>query len=115
TVLVGALGLSEDTPRALMHLTLWDVLLLIYLGVVSTGGTFWLMQRAAAVLTPATTMAYSYAPPFVSMLLLFIYEPQTISWRWLPGAALVALAIALLLRRDVEHAIEPPRQPTGAQ
>jgi len=113
-VLVGALGLMEDTPGALRHLTLWDVFLLIYLGVFSTGGTFWLLQRAAAVLTPATTMAYSYAPPFVSMLLLFIREPQTLSLRWLPGSVLVVLAIALLLRRDVEHAIEPARQPTGA-
>jgi drug/metabolite transporter (DMT)-like permease len=59
------------------------------------------MQRAAAVLTPAAVTAYSYAPPFVSMLLLFITQPRSISWRWLPGALLVLLAMALLLRRDV--------------
>jgi drug/metabolite transporter (DMT)-like permease len=99
-VLVGALGLIEEKPQALAHLELPDVLLLAYLGVLSTGGTFWLMQRAAAVLTSAVTTAYAYASPLVSMLLLFIAEPQTISWRWLPGAVLVVLAMALLLLRD---------------
>lgn len=100
-VLVGALALVEDKPQALATLKLSDILFLAYLGVLSTGGTFLLMQRAAAVLTPAAASAYSYAPPFVSMLLLFFTEPDSISWRWLPGAVLVVLAIALLQRRDV--------------
>ena len=99
-VQVGALGLIAEKPQTLTDLTLSDLLLLAYLGVISTGGTFWLMQRAAAVLTPSEASAYSYAPPFVSMLLLFAREPQSISWRWLPGAVLVILAMALLLRRD---------------
>jgi len=86
TVLVGILGLLHEEPHALAHVKLSDALLLAYLGVFSTGGTFWLMQRAAAVLTPAAVTAYSYAPPFVSMLLLFITQPQSISWLWLPGA-----------------------------
>jgi hypothetical protein len=42
--------------------------------------------------------AYSYAPPFFSMLLLFVTEPGTISWRWAPGALLVLLAIVFLRR-----------------
>jgi drug/metabolite transporter (DMT)-like permease len=99
-VLIGALALIEEKPAALAHFAAVDILLLIYLGAFSTGGTFWLMQRAAAVLSPTTATAYSYAPPFVSMLLLFAMEPQRISWRWLPGACLIVLAMAMLIRRD---------------
>lgn len=104
-LLVGAIGLLEEKPSGLSAVTPRDVLLLIYLGLLSTGATFWLMQRAIAVLSPAEVNAYSYAPPFVSMLLTFALEPERLSWRWLPGAALVLLAIALLLRRGVG---EPP-------
>jgi drug/metabolite transporter (DMT)-like permease len=115
-VQVGALGLIAENAQTLEALTLSDLLLLAYLGVISTGGTFWLMQRAAAVLTPSEATAYSYAPPFVSMLLLFVQEPQSISWRWLPGAILVILAMALLLRR---HATAPllhqPRRESAIQ
>ncbi|HZH02543.1 MAG TPA: DMT family transporter [Myxococcaceae bacterium] len=107
-VLVGALGLMRETPQALARFTPSDVLLLAYLGVFSTGFTFWLMQRAAAVLTPGEATAYSYVPPFVSMLLLFVTDPQSISWRWLPGAALVVLAIALLLRLDADPKSRSP-------
>ena len=102
-ILVGTLGLLEEKPQELARMKLSDVFLLAYLGVLSTAGTFWLMQRAAAVLSPAATTAYGYAVPFVSMLLLFIVEPQRISWRWLPGAVLVLLAMALLLRRDTSE------------
>jgi drug/metabolite transporter (DMT)-like permease len=99
-ILVGTLGLIEEKPQELARMKLPDVLLLAYLGILSTAGTFWLMQRAAAVLSPAATTAYAYAVPFVSMLLLFIMEPQRITWRWLPGAVLVFLAMTLLFRRD---------------
>lgn len=99
-VLVGAIGVIEEKPQALAQLKLSDVLLLAYLGVFSTGGTFWLMQRATAVLSSAVITAYAYASPFVSMLLLFVTEPQTISWRWFPGALLVVIAMALLVLRN---------------
>ena len=81
-------------------MTITDGLLLLYLGVFSSGMTFWLSQRATAVLTPAAVTAYSYLVPFVSMLLLFIEQPQRIGWHWLPGSLLVVIAIALLLKRD---------------
>jgi drug/metabolite transporter (DMT)-like permease len=102
-VLVGALGLMAEKPQVLAQLTLTDVLLLAYLGVFSTGITFWLMQRATAALTPGEMTAYAYVPPLVSMVVLFTTEPQSISWRWLPGAFLVVLAIALLLRLDTDR------------
>jgi drug/metabolite transporter (DMT)-like permease len=101
SVLIGVLGLVWEAPRALAAMTPSDALLLAYLGVFSSGLTFWLLQRATAMLTPAAVTAYSYLVPFVSMLLLFIGQPQHIGWHWLPGSLLVLLAIALLLPRDV--------------
>ncbi len=100
SVLVGLLGLIVEDPQQLIPITLSDGLLLAYLGVFSSGITFWLQQRATAVLTPGAVTAYSYLVPFVSMLLLFIDQPQRIGWHWVPGSLLVLLAIAVLLRRD---------------
>jgi drug/metabolite transporter (DMT)-like permease len=99
SVLVGLLGFIWEDPQLLIPLTLTDGLVLLYLGVFSSGMTFWLTQRATAVLTPAAVTAYSYLVPFVSMLLLFIEQPQRIGWHWLPGSLLVVLAITLLLKR----------------
>lgn len=99
-VLIGLVGLIWEAPQALATMTLSDALLLAYLGVFSSGLTFWLLQRATAVLTPGAATAYTYLVPFVSMVLLFIGQPQRIGWHWLPGSLLVMLAIALLLRRD---------------
>lgn len=99
-VLIGLLGLLFESPQALTAATLTDISVVVYLGIFSTGLTFWLMQRATAVLTPAAVMAYSYVTPFVSMLLLFMAAPQTLGVQWLPGSILVVAAIILLLRRD---------------
>ena len=102
-MLIGALGLVWEQPTALARMDLRDIALVIYLGVFSSGMTFFLQQRATAVLTPGAVTAYSYLVPFVSMLLLFIGQPQRIGWHWLPGSLLVVLAIALLLRRGANH------------
>lgn len=118
-VVVGALGLVEERPVVLLDMTVADLLLLLYLGVFSTGATFWLMQRATPFLTPAELTAYSYVPPFVSMLLLFVTRPDSMSWRWLPGAVLEILAMTALLRRDGERSARPllgadrPKTPTA--
>ncbi len=98
--LVGLPGAFGDQPQRLLQITLLDLLLLAYLGVFSSGVTFWLLQRATGVLTPGAVTAYSYLVPFVSMLVLFAAEPQRIDWHWLPGSVLVIVAIALLLHRD---------------
>ncbi|WP_129141867.1 DMT family transporter [Modicisalibacter coralii] len=98
--LIGLLGLVGETPGHLTGMTLGDVTLLVYLGLFSSGLTFWLQQRATAVLTPAAVTAYGYLVPFVSMLVLFVREPRHIGWQWLPGSLLVIAAIVLLLRRD---------------
>ncbi|WP_233270173.1 DMT family transporter [Stutzerimonas stutzeri] len=98
-LLIGLLGLVWEQPSALLRMDLRDVTLVVYLGVFSSAMTFFLQQRATAVLTPGAVTAYSYLVPFVSMVLLFIAQPQRIGWQWLPGSVMVLLAIALLLRR----------------
>ncbi|MCQ4288422.1 DMT family transporter [Pseudomonas stutzeri] len=102
-ILIGMLGLIWEQPAALMRMDLRDTALVIYLGVFSSGMTFFLQQRATAVLTPGAVTAYSYLVPFVSMVLLFVAQPQRIGWHWLPGSLMVVLAIALLLRRGEGH------------
>lgn len=103
-ILIGILGMIWEQPAALMRMDLRDTALVIYLGVFSSGMTFFLQQRATAVLTPGAVTAYSYLVPFVSMVLLFVAQPQRIGWHWLPGSLMVILAIALLLRRGESHA-----------
>jgi len=97
-VLIGLVGLAVEPVTHLASMTGLDLLLLLFLGLLSTALTFWLLQRATAVLTPGAVTAYSYLVPFVSMLLLFMREPERIGWVWLPGSLLVIVAIALLLR-----------------
>ncbi|UUP18366.1 DMT family transporter [Nitratireductor thuwali] len=99
-VLIGFLGLALEPIPALTRMTVFDFLLVAYLGVFSSGVTFWLIQRGTGVLTPGTVTAYTYLVPFVSMLILFVTEPDTIGWEWLPGSLAVILAIVLLLRRS---------------
>ena len=101
SVIVGTLGLIFEVPQRLTNLSLMDALLLTYLGVFSSSLTFWLTQKATSTLTPGAVTAYSYLVPFVSMLLLFIDQPQRMGWQWLPGSLLVVAAIALLLNRDI--------------
>lgn len=90
-------------PQQLVTMTLLDTLVLIYLGVFSSGMTFWLTQRATTVLTPAAVTAYSYLVPFASMVLLLIGQPQQVGWHWLPGSLVVVLALGLLLNRDIAN------------
>lgn len=97
-LLIGAAGLALESVDRLAAMTPLDAALLLYLGICSTALTFWLQQRATAALTPGAVTAYSYLVPFVSMLLLFVREPASIGWTWLPGSVLVLTAIGLLLR-----------------
>lgn len=102
-VLISLMGLLWEAPQALLKMNLLDVLLVIYLGVFSSAMTFFLQQRATAVLTPGAVTAYSYLVPFFSMLLLFFDQPARMGWHWAPGALTVMLAIALLLRRSAHR------------
>ncbi|MEJ8569231.1 DMT family transporter [Elongatibacter sediminis] len=96
SILIGLAGLLVENPIGLGSLTWLDGGLLIWLGVFSSGVTFWLTQRAAAALTPAAVTAYSYLVPFVSLLILFLQHPRNLGWHWLPGSLLVVTATCLL-------------------
>jgi drug/metabolite transporter (DMT)-like permease len=98
--LIGLLGLVFEPVQALARVTFFDFLLVAYLGVFSSGVTFWLMQSGTGILTPGAVTAYTYIVPFVSMVILFVAEPDQIGWQWFPGSVTVVLAIALLLRRS---------------
>jgi len=100
-VAIGAAGALIEGAAALAGLTWRDLLIVGYLAAFSSGMTFWLMQRATAVLSPGAVTAYTYLVPSVSMVVLFARDPSLFGWPWLPGTALVALSIALLFTRDV--------------
>ncbi len=97
-VLIAIAGFVAEPVAAMSRMSFGDVLLVAYLGIFSSGATFWLMQRATGALTPGAVTAYSYLVPFVSMLVLFVTRPDLIGWQWLPGSLLVVTAIALLFR-----------------
>ena len=99
-VLIGLAALAVEPVGRLAAMTGLDLVLLLYLGLCSSALTFWLMQRATAVLTPGALTAYGYLVPFVSMLLLFVQSPERIGWAWLPGSLAVLLAMGLLMRGD---------------
>ncbi|GAA0637357.1 DMT family transporter [Halomonas beimenensis] len=107
--LIGLAGLTVEPVTRLASMTWRDGLLIVYLGLCSSALTFWLMQRATAVLTPGAITAYGYLVPFVSMLLLFLETPSRLDWVWLPGSVLVVLAIALLLHHDPSPSASPVR------
>ncbi len=105
-IAIGLLGLVIEPVTRLAAMRWQDVALVVYLGLFSSALTFWLLQRATAVLTPGAVTAYGYMVPFVSMLLLFVTAPEQVGWQWLPGSALVLAAIGLLLRQDGRQARE---------
>lgn len=96
-----ALGSWLEQPGALWRMDRQELLILVYLGVLSTSATFWLQQHATRLLTPGAIAAYGYLVPFVAMLVLFVTRPALLDWRWLPGSFLVLTAMALLLRDDL--------------
>ncbi|WP_274426074.1 DMT family transporter [Chelativorans sp. YIM 93263] len=108
-VLIAIAGFVAEPVAAMSRMGFGDVLLVAYLGVFSSGVTFWLMQRGTGVLTPGAVTAYSYLVPFVSMLVLFVTRPDVIGWHWLPGSLLVITAIALLSRNAGEQSAVPAR------
>ena len=96
-----ALGAGLETSTQLSRLGGQEMLVLVYLGILSTSATFWLQQHATRLLTPGGITAYSYLVPFVAMLVLFSSHPQRLDWAWLPGSLLVLAAMGLLLREDL--------------
>jgi len=102
SLIMAVIGFIIESPSELLRMNIYDLLLVIYLGIFSSGVTFWLQQSATSVLTPASVTAYSYLVPFVSMVLLFINDPSQLAFKWLPGSVMVVGAIYILLRYDMK-------------
>jgi drug/metabolite transporter (DMT)-like permease len=109
-LLIGMLGLVAEDPGRLSAITARDGWLLVYLAVLGSAGTFWLMQRAAAVLRPATVTAYSYLVPFTSLALLLATPSGVPGWNWIPGGVLVLLAMVLLTRGGLRRTNNPLKE-----
>ncbi|MGD9807968.1 MAG: DMT family transporter [Deferribacterales bacterium] len=102
SIIMAVIGFAVESPSEMLRMNMYDLMLVIYLGIFSSGVTFWLQQSATSVLTPASVTAYSYLVPFVSMVILFIDEPSQLSFKWLPGSVMVVGAIYILLRYDMK-------------
>ena len=111
--LIALAGFALEPVAAMAKMQIRDILLVAYLGVFSSGVTFWLMQRGTGVLTPGAVTAYSYLVPFVSMLVLFVTSPEVIGWHWLPGSALVVIAMILLFRKGRRRPAAVPHGGAG--
>jgi len=103
SILMLIFGVFLESPTSLLRMNLTDFILIVYLGIFSSGVTFWLQQKATSTLTPAAVTAYSYLVPFVSMVLLFVQIPAELSLKWLPGSLLVIFAIICLLSYDLRN------------
>ncbi|ADD67556.1 protein of unknown function DUF6 transmembrane [Denitrovibrio acetiphilus DSM 12809] len=101
SIIMALAGFIFESPADLLNMNIIDLVLVVYLGIFSSGLTFWLQQSATGVLTPATVTAYSYMIPFVSMFIVFRENPSVIGWEWLPGSVIVLGAVAALLKQDV--------------
>jgi len=114
SALMTVLGLFMESPADLLRMADKDLLILAYLGVFSSGLTFWLSQRAVPVLSPTEIMAYSYLVPLVSLFLLLLNDPMRLSWHWLPGIILVLYCTGSLLSRGRVEAAQTGHKPAAA-
>lgn len=86
-------GLASEAPADLLNLQASDLAVVLYLGVFSTGLTFWLTQTATAALRPVEVQGYSYLVPLIPIFVQLLQAPAQVGALWLPGALLVALAL----------------------
>lgn len=100
SISMAVLGLILESPADLGQINFRDILVLLYLGVLSSSLTFWLSQRAMLVLNPSEIVAYTYLVPLVSMLLLFMEDPTRIGSSQLLGVVLVLFCTISLLNRS---------------
>lgn len=110
-ILIGLIGLGLEPFEDLYRMTGRDFLLIAYLGIFSSGVTFWLVQRGTTDLKPSVVTAYTYLIPFVSMILLFFAEPDLAGWKWVPGSVAVIVAMRILIRRSSQPAASEEQSP----
>lgn len=110
TVLGGILWISvtmlvTNVPFDFSGLTTWsDYVSLLYLSIVTTSGTAYLMQKGSTMISATSTSAYQYLSPVLvavlGVIILGVY-PSAIGW---VGAAISVGATALLLKIDHSQA-----------
>jgi len=101
SIILGIAGIFLESPSNLAKINSSDVLLLVYLGVISSGVTFWLLQNAAKVMAPAKLQAYSYLVPFITMIVSMITSSDNMNSAWIPGSLLIIISITAILQGDI--------------
>lgn len=69
---------------------------LTYLSVLSTAGTFWILQLAAVRLGPSRVVAYTFLTPSAVAGMEWAMGKSVVDWAVLPGIAFTLLAVVLL-------------------
>lgn len=85
-------------------LTTWsDIISLLYLALVTTSGTAYLMQKGSTMISPSSASAYQFLSPVLvavlGVIIMGIY-PSMIGWI---GAVISVAATALLLKIDASQ------------
>ncbi len=106
TVIGGILWISvamlvTNVPFDFSGLSTWsDYVSVLYLSIVTTSGTAYLMQKGSTMISATSTSAYQYLSPVLvavlGVIILGVY-PSAIGWL---GAAISIGATALLLKID---------------
>ena len=69
---------------------------LAYLSVLSTAGTFWILQFSAARLGPNRVVAYTFLTPSAVAAMEWAMGRSGVAWSVLPGIGLTLIAVVLL-------------------
>ena len=96
-VLITPLALPQVPPLAVMtrHPLIWGGLL--YLGVVSTAGAFFLWTRGVQLVDAGRGGVYFFFQPLVGTLLGWLILGEPVGWAFVGGALLIVLGVALTL------------------
>ncbi|MDA8199484.1 MAG: DMT family transporter [Thermaerobacter sp.] len=96
-VLITPLALPQVPPLAVMtrHPLIWGGLL--YLGVVSTAGAFFLWTRGVQLVDAGRGGVYFFFQPLVGTLLGWLILGEPVGWGFVGGALLIVLGVALTL------------------
>ncbi len=96
-VLITPLALPQVPPLALMTARplIWGGLL--YLGVVSTAGAFFLWTRGVQLVDAGPGGVYFFFQPLVGTLLGWLILGEPVGWGFVGGALLIVLGVALTL------------------
>ncbi len=93
-------GVPEILKMSATDLTISVWALILYLAVLATAATFFLMQFAIQRISGAKVMAYTYAIPCWVVLIGLIFQGQTLQGPIWFGIGAAGLALLMLLRAE---------------